>query len=121
MVRPPVCDPLPIVEDANAVMPPLNCVSVLVALSVRGKGYALEPLPHALAFAEIVPSAPTCKQRVPAPPAEEMTRFVLLAVPVTKRCAVPLLPSEESLSVLAALRPRTVSETPKGMDVLLLK
>ena len=39
------------------------------------------PVPHALALAETVPSAPTWRQRVPEPPAEETRRFVVDAVP----------------------------------------
>lgn len=38
-VSPPVCVPSPIVEDAYAVSPPLNCVSVEVALPASGNGY----------------------------------------------------------------------------------
>ena len=37
-------------------------------------------LPHALPFALTVPSAPTCKHRVPDPPVEETTRFVVEAL-----------------------------------------
>jgi hypothetical protein len=45
-----------------------------------------EPVPHAEAFAETVPSAPTWRQRVPTPPALEITRFVVEAVERTARC-----------------------------------
>ena len=38
IVSPVACPPAPIVEDANAVKPPLNCVSVEVALPERAKG-----------------------------------------------------------------------------------
>ena len=44
IVRPPVCVPSPIVLDAYAVRPPLNCVSVEVALPASWKGYAEEML-----------------------------------------------------------------------------
>src|ERR1043166_2120553 len=37
---------------------------------------------HAAAFAETVPSAPTCKQRVPVPPVFDTTRPVVEAMPV---------------------------------------
>ena len=40
IVSPPACVPLPTVEDANAVSPALNCVSVDVALPAAWKGYA---------------------------------------------------------------------------------
>ena len=38
MVRPPVADPLPMVVEAKAVRPPLNCVRVEVALPERVNG-----------------------------------------------------------------------------------
>ena len=41
-VSPPAWVPLPTVDDANAVMPPLNCVRVDVALPASGNGYAAE-------------------------------------------------------------------------------
>lgn len=45
-VRPPACVPSPIVEEAYAVRPPLNWVSVEVAFPARPNGYAkAEPLP----------------------------------------------------------------------------
>ncbi len=46
------------------------------------------PEPHALAFAETVPFAPTCKQRVPVPPVFDMTRADVDAVPLTARFVV---------------------------------
>jgi len=39
IVSPPACAPLPIVDDANAVRPPPNCVSVEVELPVPWNGY----------------------------------------------------------------------------------
>jgi hypothetical protein len=52
------------------------------------KGSPPEPEPQAAAVAESVPSLPTCRQRVPTPPAEESTRFVVLAVLNTERWVV---------------------------------
>jgi hypothetical protein len=81
MVRPPVAVPSPIVEVAYAVSPWLNWVKVEVELPVPWNGYGSPlPEPHADAFAETVPSAPTSRQRVPEPPAEETMRFVDEAV-----------------------------------------
>jgi hypothetical protein len=37
-VKPPVPVPSPIVVEANAVRPPLNCVSVEVPLPICGNG-----------------------------------------------------------------------------------
>ena len=51
------------------------------------KGSELEPLPHALAFAETVPSAATWRHRVPDPPVLEMMRPVVEAF-VTERFVV---------------------------------
>jgi hypothetical protein len=39
IVSPEIAVPLPIVDEAYAVRPPLNCVSVEVALPVSVKGY----------------------------------------------------------------------------------
>ena len=39
IVRPPPCVPLPMVDEAKAVSPPLNWVSVEVALPATWKGY----------------------------------------------------------------------------------
>jgi hypothetical protein len=40
IVSPPACVPLPMVDDAKAVRPLLNCVRVEVALPARPNGYA---------------------------------------------------------------------------------
>jgi hypothetical protein len=40
MVRPEIAVPPPIVVEAKDVRPPLNCVSVVVALPVAVNGYA---------------------------------------------------------------------------------
>src|SRR3989344_4972831 len=45
MVRPVACVPAPMVDDAYAVSPPLNCVRVEVALPARPNGYP-EPALH---------------------------------------------------------------------------
>ena len=42
MVRPPICVPEPMVDEANAVRPRLNCVSVVVAFPAAWNGYADE-------------------------------------------------------------------------------
>jgi hypothetical protein len=46
------------------------------------------PVPQAAAVAESVPSAPTWRQRVPTPPAEETMRFVVDAVERIERFVV---------------------------------
>jgi hypothetical protein len=40
MVRPEIAVPAPMVVEAKDVRPPLNCVSVVVALPVAVNGYA---------------------------------------------------------------------------------
>ena len=59
--------------DVVALCPTPGCVQA---------SYAVRPFaePHALAVAESVPSLPTCRQRVPTPPADERMRFVDEAV-----------------------------------------
>jgi len=46
IVSPPKPVPSPIVDEAYAVSPPLNCVSVVVALPAALKGYAPPPPPQ---------------------------------------------------------------------------
>ena len=72
-------------ERSVVEAPPVKSIVDVVALCPAAgwvkASYAVMPLvAHALAFADTVPSAPTCKQRVPAPPAEDTMRFVELAV-----------------------------------------
>src|SRR5262249_27125942 len=68
-----------------AALNTVNCVVVAIdsELLTCGKVNSDEPppVPHALAFAETVPSAATCKQRMPVPPVFEITRLVVLATP----------------------------------------
>ncbi len=43
IVKPPACVELPMVDEAKAVKPPLNCVSVVVALPGAKNGYTPPP------------------------------------------------------------------------------
>ena len=60
----------------------LEVVAAVVVLQVEAKLKSAppEPVPHAEALAVTVPSAPTWRQRVPVPPADETTRLVVEAV-----------------------------------------
>ena len=75
-------------EKSVVDAPPLRRTSEVVALCPAAgcvhASYAVRPLdePQPLAVAESVPSGPTCKQRVLAPPADERMRFVVDAVDV---------------------------------------
>lgn len=72
-------------ERSVVEAPPVkNIVDVVALCPAAGwvkASYVVMPLvAHALAFADTVPSAPTWRQRVPVPPADETMRFVDEAV-----------------------------------------
>src|SRR3989344_545813 len=83
MVSPPACVPSPMEEEA--VSPPLNCVSVDVALPVRAKGYAKVEIVKQLSA---LPEASTPSG---AAPAEQLVPLAARAVarPAVKFAAVP--------------------------------
>jgi hypothetical protein len=71
-------DPEKIMLEVVALVPACGCVNESPTLLV----------PQAAAVAESVPSAPTWRQRVPVPPADERMRFVVEAVERIERCVV---------------------------------
>ena len=81
---------VPVFENKVEDAPPVRMRSEVVAdCPAAGcvNGSPPPPVPHALAFAETVPSAPTCRQRVHEPPTDDTMRFVVDAVPFTEKSA----------------------------------
>jgi len=54
--------------------------------------------------ADTVPSAPTCRQRVPVPAVEEMMRLVVEAVPDTVKAVVDAYGKTEAVLVLVEVK-----------------
>jgi hypothetical protein len=89
MVSPPVCEPEPMVEEAKAVRPPLNCVRVEVELLVPKNGYAKEDPPVEIQDPFIL------KQ-----PARISTPLAIVVVPVleTENSVVVALAVEDAMA-----------------------
>jgi hypothetical protein len=104
IVRPPVWVPEPIVEEAYAVKPPLNCVRVDVAFPVSAKGY---PIKLVMTPVELL-------YEMPAPPERDVEDTLLLK---TVQSAEERQPRVEPFAVVHVTFPFAYERAPEKVVV----